>query len=694
MVIPAAGQPIPSLFGAQILPSDDAFDQGGSFAFDYPTLWLNWGWWRSTAYSVPHPTSGTYALNCNDEAFSDYLSLGSGAATLQGEATSGTTPSGLVFRDLSTSSKVEGFMRFHARRICGGNNYDPNDLVKHGWIGARIAGGAYSSVTHNLRDNGTSTGYFFGFRYEPALGASWYLLRQNGTTVTVLASRVFTGAHKTLDEFEPRRFVELKLLCETVAGNVHLVGSYRSTVAGVFQSEAIVFDITDSSGSKITTAGRVGFALPGRAQAAATPAFEGVVLIDSLEVDVDGVQIVNDLWERAWPDARALFPTAGPFALCSQLWRGVRVESGWTGDFSSSAGWLKSFARCTFAADKVCVSPAIGAVATGTVAGGWFVAQRPAESSTEQRRRLRARFSTKRYDGGVGVNPSAPRRVGIGLRISSTALPSPTMTPNAGYMACLVLDDNAATSRVEVYRFSTTGAVLLARKDPFAVTADVDYDVDFEAVNAADGASLTLLMRVDGVQVVLDAVHGSITVNGAGTIKDSSPERVMSGRTQAIFASTVLSTSTGKTFVLGPWSRIAPPPPPPNEFDDESIVLHAEDWDFTGQTLTLPLSWPVEETPLDLAHRNPVESGHLQVCPQHSRGRRIFSVGVRGLTDAQRDDLFEFWSDHDGCVKAFEWTPQSETTALRVHFSDPKLGGKLVDRGVSNFDFTIEELVS
>lgn len=691
-------------YGSQVLPAVDDFTDGATPYPVNPDLYINWGWWHGLGLSVPHPTTGVYTLHCDDAQFSNHILTDK--TKPRGHSANGSTNAGLSPRALETSSDVDVFLRGVVEQLCGGSNYFPDDLVPEIWVAARLAGGTINASTNSLR--GCTAGYFFGWRYKALVGATWYLLRQDGASITVLSSRVFNGGGSSIfTEVDPRNPFELRLKCETVSGNVRL-RAYVANAASVgeeLKDPVLIFDVTDSSVSKITAAGRVGVAVPGSISAPATPTYNGALLIESFEVKLAGTTWINDQWARAWPNARAVWPVGGQ-TLCSKSYSGNRVECGWGGDFTSNSGFQGRLQRSSLSglANRVHPVPGI-TIATTTLSGGYFVSQRPSTSSTAHHRRVTVRFSSVGGNGAnPGVNPSGYRRAGVALRIASLTLPGTQTTPTAGYVACLARDDNAAATKCELWRLDPSGPVLIAQLDPFTVSEDTDYQLALSILNAGSpaGAQVEIEVSVDGVQVDLVAAHASVTADSSGTVTDASSSRVTAGFIEAIVIHYAGAAANQKTVLADAWTELTLPVAATLEQDYPSIAVAGEDDDYSGQELTIPYDWSVREVPTRPRLETRTESGHDFVCPRHSRKRRVWSIGVQALTDAQRDALWAFWNTHKGVVRAFNWKPIShdmrrayaESAAVKVHFATPELGAVLRDRSITSFEFELEALVS
>ena len=199
-------------------------------------------------------------------------------------------------------------------------------------------------------------------------------------------------------------------------------------------------------------------------------------------------------------------------------------------------------------------------------------------------------------------------------------------------------------------------------------------------------------MNLNASQVVLaaEAVSG-IQANAAGTVFDNSSERVTSGKAEGFRV--YVPDGTKKVFVDA-WEEQALTNPSTSPEDDQaSVVMLTESHDDTGQTLTVPLSWPVEEGRPYVVNAATADDGYGSRWLRYPTSRRFWVVQANAATTTERNTLRTFWADHKGTEKAFSWvTPAGET--VKVHFADDALATALIGPGVHRFAFTLEELLT
>jgi phage-related protein len=641
-----------------------------------------------TLAGVAHPSSGTYSLGIGVADFADLYSGQTGNAPKYPSAF-GATRAGMVWRALESNADQTVTLGFRVKALSGAA-HDWDDAMTMCLVGARIQGGTYTSATNSYTD--VTGGYCFGFLRTQPLGASWYIFRIDGAgSVTPLYSRVFTGTDIVLSgELNTYESNELELTVEDVAGDVQLTGKLRTPSGGL----VTIGTYTDTSGSKITTAGRSGFWIDGKRSVTG-----GVVVSQATFFQiVDGGSLyLRDEWQRAWRSG-ALAETD---TVAGIVWDGFSLMQGWIGDWYGPTTYRRLMYRSTVGGltDRVNFDPSTDPVGSGTGAGGFLASNRRSTDKRSQNRSVQARFSTLQQDGTAGTtDPNPSRAVGVFVRFGASAAPSSTLEPTQAYLFALFRDDALAATYAKLYRWSNGALTTLAEKVPFTVSADTNYTIRLDAYNQRDAGgnntgAVVLRGFVDGVQVVLESPATGISVDASGTVTDGTAQRIVEGSVEGVY---VFLPSGDKTIFLDTWAEGSlTNPSSGNPQDMASIAVPNEVASDTSETLTIPVDWPIQELHYQPVNEARFESGHVRVSPRFTDERRVWEVAAAALTDDDRDDLRAFWETHSGVEKTFSWVPPGQTASVKVGIVEPEsaLEETLRDVGVTSFRFQLEQRI-
>lgn len=700
----------------QVLPKADAFTAEATIYGDHPTAYIATAMWTSKTIAHPITLSYSSTINASDltDAFSDGGAWGKGG-------TPTTNRSGYLLRAPFSNADQKVELAWRAR-VLAGNGHNPDRFTDVCFVGSRITGGTYSSANHTYTD--VATGYFFGFLSASGLEATWYLLRINGGTITVLDSEAFNGATAAgLDAavtltLNPKRTNRLSLDVTASGGDVRLVGKLTRPDDSGSSTVTTIFDYTDTSGSKLTAAGRVGFILNGQLTAAGSPGGGIANLVNEFVLTDAGVVVHRDTFERIWRTAGK----ATTATVSSVVYAGNSLLSAWVGDYSTVVAYDKKLTRCTIAGltDRLVVAPATEPVGSSTLpgAGAFLLSQRPATDARSQHRTLRVRFSSLKVDGTAGTTNATPHRAaGICIRIAGTgatgtSAPSSSWMPGAGYALIAFREDAAPTTKLQLVRYTDGVATTIADVDPYTFNTNTDYDLTLEAHNALDSAgnptgAVLLSVYVGGVQVVMVQADSSVTVDAAGTVIDGSSARAIQGRGEGIYA---YVPGGDRVVVLDAWAEgtlVDALDADRIEVDQASVTVTAETDGFTGSTLSIPTGAIVQPQRPRRLTSTPMESGHRHVAALDRFARRVWRV-TAALDETDRDTLLAFFEAQDGPRLGFWWTPPApgggasstrvaETVAapVRVHFVGWEIRRQHAAAGgggVFLFDFELEEL--
>lgn len=678
---------------ATVWPIDDGFAAGSTAFGDHLSAYLKGSWW-ATSTALAHPTAGTnYSTGFNAADLYDVFASSNGAAPRYGSPSA--NPASFLWRALETSSNVVATLGIQAR-VINGSAHNPDRLFPAAFVIARAGGGTYDAATHST--NNITQGYAFGFWSDSTREAAWFLLRLTaGPTITILDSRAFRGSGGLSTEIDATNANEIEIRCTTVAGDARIRGFYRVPNKTGGHTEVEVFDYTDSSGSKITAAGRCGFALSGQFNAGGSPGGAVAGLATFFQISVAGTVSVRDEFERAWRQAALAYSVT----IGAQTFDGYSLLQSFAGDWFGPTAYDRKLFRSKVGGltDRLNVKPDTEPTGSGAGLGGFLASQRAPTDRRSQNRSVQIRFSSLQQSGAAGTtNPSTFRAAGIFVRASGSGTPSTSWVPTNGYLALLNFDDGGGPScDCLVYRWSSSTPTLIAQKAGVSVSIDTDYTFRFDAYNQLDAsgqptAAVVLRTFIGGVQVVLDLVDSSVDVTTAGTVVDGSSERVTEGALEGIYC---FDPDGDKTIFLDAWAEGALTNSlVGTEADQASIAVEDELQGGTVGTWAIPAGWPMEEILYRPKQSVAFESGHVRAGAMFSRTRRRFRVGARAIKPTERDDLLALWELTDGVVGAFDFTPPGESTPLAVHFVDERLGIKLRDRAVYEYDLELEELIA
>lgn len=666
---------------AHYWPSDDFFYHGTTVYGDYLSAYIKTAFWLSK--SIAHPTTGSYTSTMSAADLTDLYDTGPAGGTAL--ATPSADHAGYLWRARESASPVIVSLGFSVARLTGAAHTETQALSCV-MVAARVNGGTYTGASHKLED--VQSGYFFGLLNDTTRGACWYLLRLNAGTVTVLDSEAFSGGVLT-SAITPFNSNAIELELTASGADVRLRGRYTGADATIGTVE--VFDYTDSSGSKLTGAGRFGFCINGKRTITG-----GIVAaqVSHFSIVQSGVTYLRDEWERAYRQSGTLSSdTVG-----SVNYTGRSMLSAFAGDFHCVASFDKKLRRYT-TDGLLAIDPVAEPVGSGTGAGGFIVSARKASDKRSQHRRLHLSFSTSQYDGSASASvPSNYRMAGIFVRGSTTQAPSSSFVLSLGYQAVIVRDDGGGAATCYLYRWRGGVPTKLAEVDVSAeVPADTDVALEVSCWNQEDSAGdnigpTVIQVYIDTVQLVLVDTVGvpGVSVNAAGTVVDGSNERTIEGPLEGPF---VWLNTGDQTILLGKFEELTLTNSLyGDDVDQASISIDDEAADYSGLTFTIPYEWPVEEVDYDESDVARFESGHVRSGLRHTRGRKVWRVGARAIDDDARDDLLTFWDAH-GAKVAFNFVPPDESVAVRAHFLSPELGTRFADKGVHSFNIDIEELV-
>jgi len=518
-------------------------------------------------------------------------------------------------------------------------------------VGARLSGATLTSGGTSATYHLGGSGYWLCALFDPFISGSagkWMLLRVNAGTVTRLDdSPQGSSSFSAWSVFAFHRTRRLRLEVFEDAGGTRVQGWISP--AGRGTADMLLFDYLDSSGSRISTAGRVGFF------ASAENTTSGVQAADCCNFLMAGAHGgAPDLLED-W--SRAALAHAASLPQNPSFFSGFDLASGWAGD-AWSAGAVQGFLREDDGANRLSVNGLSGA------RSGTYLRQRAADSATDQQRQVVVRFSSS--GSAVGMRSAGPA-----VRVSQ---PSAGAAPSSCYQLLYRMDDLGSTAALELWRYSSGSGVLLASK-AVAYSQDSDLLPSLKVWNAPDPllGNVFLQAFLAGVQVQLLAPAGGfplgVSADAAGTVQDTSSARVLSGPGEALVLE--CPASTARALVLDSWAAGGGSGSSDDEAAQPSLGWSSEAAGATG-TLVLAASAEAEEQLglRSIEHRLDLDDTYSS--PLELSGRRRWLVPAK-LDQGEYDAFMAFWAAHWDAVSGrgvpFTWQPPARTGTALVAFT-------------------------
>lgn len=523
-------------------------------------------------------------------------------------------------------------------------------------VGVRLQShGSYTNTAGSESVSG-GHGYWLVARNEASQpGAKFYLLRVNSGVTTLLA----TSATVDVSTWALASGMWFYLTVSNSGGNPILrcrrAPTSREAVSGT--SEVDIFaggDVTDSSGSKITTAGRCGFALT-RPTAGSAPLADWFEVTDPNTSDV----VLRDEWLRANYLVGALT------AADANGKTGRNLQPAFSGDVGGSSA-------SRIARDSGNNRVKNDSTNTGIDGACSYVASHP----SIQRRSI----SVQHPGGGSYVDVLQIDLRGKDLHDISGA-------NTRSYKLELTMRVASIDTIVRVYSIANGNSTQLAQVVLGFDTSAHVWEFEVQNVGGAtsgDGVP-NLIVRKDSVALTfwtLSAVAG-ISQLTSGAIVDSRSSAILSGWEQGFrFAA---SNGSANRVYLDSWTDLAVLPTLDVDLPSAAV---SDELDGLSGTLTAQHSWKIEERPTRRADRHEYDSDHAQVVAVASRTRRTWSVEMPAATQAEADAFDAFWQTH-GAAVPFNWTVDGEAV-YGVFVKDSK-SVRRIGPGVYSYDFEVEE---
>jgi len=680
------------------LPIDDSFD-GGSPVYDTSTLSGSYvrflGWTSDPAYASGGSGYVTTPWTKLGKGFSGhspgYMStsgteyirpLVMTTENLVGVDQGTAFPTGFALRDYSVAD-CRVSMAFKTKTnfpsTSGGTFYIG--------VAARLSGGT-------LTDAGTSTahllggdGYYFAVMARTASGVKYQILRVNAGTVTRLgetptgdpASAGNGTAYATWLESNSTKTLRLNVF--TNGSQVELRG-YVKVGNG---ADTLVLSVNDTSGSRITTAGRCGFFSSN--EHVVTGNIARCLPISYFRVRTyAGAIIANDDFRRVCDAAAAsvtrtftglTFPTFGTTFGAN----GRDLTSGWFGDLRSVSTFQ---ARLSRSSDRLLLD------SSSTDKTGYYFSQRFADDPRGQDRQIEFEFAT----GGPGV-AGLTRGAGVVLRGTVTSAGS---TPLSGYLLEAQLVEDTLTSQVFLYRIRNSVATVIARKvTGLTFTRGTTYDLRLRVDTLANpdpiNGTARLRAYIDGVLVQLVAASTpapGVTIFSDGVVYDGSSDRITTGWAEGFYVRS-LATATAHIYIDS-WAVGVGGDDPTTEETHATIPIDDED-DTASGTFSIPYDWSSSQEDRLGVIDHPLELDYRYIGKAQSATKRTLRFGCKAATDSELATLTTFWEDHKGREIPFTFTWPDGTTGY-ARFTMDALKSRKLAPDVHEWEASVEEVRS
>ena len=566
-------------------------------------------------------------------------------------------------------------------------------------MGVRIQGGtATGSGQAEVIQN--HTGYWLIACNTAATGANpaFLLLRCNAGTWSTLASQtvdsLFPGANPF---FNSSKSYALSLQAVTSGSTVVLSAKIINAVDPVtgesITNETTLFggNVVDSSGSRVTGAGRYGFGMSGYDDEGNNPP-SGYAssrsthlcrYFEAYDIDEDEV-VLRDEFER---------PTnygTGSTSASTTAWRdpnGVRgrnIAATWSFDAYGGGGTLTGTGSGNLQDLRVHASnDRLTTSSTGAVGTGEHMFLVPS-------------FSPYYSDREVTFHPTALSDDAIGLFARGEIGTGTSSVVSRNSYRLVLSDISTGTYTAEI--FAAPGSTLIAQRTGStsdlginAINTNHVFRLKVENIGAdqANG-QVQIQAWVNGIALTFTASSGGIAIDGTKVI-DNRSNRVTYGLIEGILVADWASLR------IDNWTDLssATPPDPDEETileeDMPSIAFNSECYGKTG-TLSIPFDWGVRETTQSVTVAHDMEAGYVTRMVRHLKHRRTWQIAAKAITDSERTTLLNFWTSHKGVEIPFDWVEPELGATVSVRFKNDALAVALANPAVRQFAFELEEV--
>lgn len=641
----------------QVYPQNDTFDDSAT-----PYDGLHAGWLRVRPWTADAGSGDAIVTEIGSvhEGYTDTGQTVPRAAVIGSSSPVGAPTSSFLWRPqyLTTAIARLGLIRVPIPTL-GLTSF------RFALVGVRAAGQTIDDSVPGAEHLKLGEGYWLVMRnvaLQP--GAKFMLLRVNAGVTTKLTETAVVDI-STLPL--PTGMV-LSLQATTVGATVVLSckrtpDSGSTTLIDIFGA-----DVVDSSGSRLTAAGRCGFGL-------VRPTTAGTDLSTHFEIENAGVTVFRDEWRRA----------------------NVNVGTPVGGDLNGRAG--------------LSLQPYFG----GSIGGYTVLARKLARDAGSNR--AKNQTGSLAWDCPMSVaapHPSIQRRWGeatfpaaaggitdtISIEVRGTRLNGDSRPLDKAYQLQVACTGGSVFVAILA---SYVGGVRtqLATKALSGPVSGTPVKIEIETFNTG-GATDTegtpnLILRIDNVILTgwtLAGVSG-ITENAAGTILDTRSAAIRQGwehahrylRTGGVAGTVLFDNWNDTSVVVDPDPPADPDPPPP---DLTPVTILGETAGVTGTLVLDSGEWNVDVEPSDPGIKHGYDSDHGQTFAIASRVRRRWRISNRAVNATRDAYILAFFDSHKGCEIPFYWATEDGDTAIFV-FTTPDLPQRMRSAYTFTYEFGIEE---
>ena len=590
-------------------------------------------------------------------------------------------------------------------------------------VAGRITGGTLTTPAaqdpdteyHDLPD-----GYFFMQLKSSSSAHRLVLWRVVAGTVTSLEDDPLSDYELTTvnlpDTGVPRR---MRMAIETSGSTVRircyrLVKRTEPSQIGATGAPTIeeieVFNHEDTNAARVTGEGRWGVIAQVFKTQSNVSSTECGVIINKIRIrsHTGGTHYFTDEFRRFEPRACAIVTDANSTT-------GFSLMSCWTGDLS---GQKTSAATIHYghlingsAADYVemGIDPAAtgGYGASGQI-HGWYFWQNPTKSVQQHYSADFTFVSTAGKEerrAGIHLRGSlVPEASGPDLHGSVSVGGAEKAYRKGGYLAAIHYEDVATvdTWTLEIRRYdrltiNSVVSVLVASLDlaaaglAFGTGVNLAFEArNFDANETGSGDAVGLKVTIDGTvytPTVTTGLEADYKTEG-DWLFDSGPNRVAAGGGVGFHFRPEALVGSGSLMRVDTWTEEAQSDPPQVEGEDQaSIVTEWESFGYSG-TFQSPATWPVDVEYVNPVNYQEFDTGHASQFTRYARDRRVWTLGMSGATEAEREAFVAFFEARDATEQAFQWTPPGETANVFVRMVNPEIVHSL-RHGASNESFDV-----
>jgi hypothetical protein len=657
----------------QILPRTDAFDDGSPSFGTRPLAWLGL-----------EPVAATYGYGNLHDGYGKFVGLGGfqrvNAVAFPTSGDADTVPRGFVHR-IAQAENVYVSAGFYSAAFLGAAL--PAYITEFG-VAVRVQGGTLNGGgTTDVRLTDVSC-YLARLRGVLATNqTTWSVVRVNAGVETVLGTTTISAAQSSVLQFA--RPFTLRLRLNTLASGVEYVFEALGldATAGFTLAPTAFVQGIDTSGSRLTGTGRVGFTM-GVPRSVTTPTVSRTVPIcEFVEVRDWTVPTKVTFRDEFRRYAATVAKTIGPD---SNAVSGKSVQEAWTlGQFTSGTPfWTQSSNRIT----RTQVSPGKEArAAISTLA-----------ASDDKHQRRRCKFN-------IATGTSTEVAVGVICRAATTGTGDFGtgvfgLKDVVGYVAYChyVTAGTVWNVGIRLYNGAILGGFKIAEKSQATQLFPVngtDFTIDLEiAPQGPDPltAPVEMKVRVDGTQVVLVAQPlTGISADALGTVTDAGNGRLQANFGEGFFAG---GFDSNRVIQMDDWTQMAVP-----SLDLASIIVPTEGSAVDSIDPILRPDFGIEVEEVTPRIEIPFESGHVYVAPVFEdadgdlgtyRRWRATANAIDVLTHRKLEDFFD---RHRGREVPFFFTDESGVQRTVV-FAGFQLGRSKRGPDTSSAELAFEEVIS